>query len=280
MADEHGNVVHLHERDCSVQRRHQKVLEEAPASEISDAVRDVVTASAVDAGPRGRLRQRRHGRVPGLRRGRVLPRDEHPTPGRAPRHRARHRTRPGRPAVRRRAGRAAAVRPRTRSSYADMPSRRGCTPRIRTPASCRRPASPRWSRWPTRARVDAALESGQRVGTHYDPMLGKVIVSGTTREVARRALVTALDETAILGLTTNLGFLRDLADSDAYRDAAIDTAWLDSHPDVVRAAYAHCGLVPRRVGAGDEWGRRRDPPVRRVATAGGWPGRRQPCRSS
>jgi 3-methylcrotonyl-CoA carboxylase alpha subunit/acetyl-CoA/propionyl-CoA carboxylase biotin carboxyl carrier protein len=62
-------------------------------------------------------------------------------------------------------------------------------------------------------------------------MLGKIIVSGTTREVARRALVTALDESAILGLTTNLGFLRDLADSDAYRDAAIDTAWLDSHPD-------------------------------------------------
>ncbi|MGH3447467.1 MAG: biotin/lipoyl-containing protein, partial [Nocardioidaceae bacterium] len=85
--------------------------------------------------------------------------------------------------------------------------------------------------WPSGARVDAALESGQRVGTNYDPMLGKIIASGATREVARRALVNALDDTAILGLTTNLGFLRDLAGSDAYRDSAIDTAWLDTHPD-------------------------------------------------
>ena len=50
-------------------------------------------------------------------------------------------------------------------------------------------ARPSLVRWPARARVDAALESGQRVGTSYDPMLGKVIVSGATREAARRALV-------------------------------------------------------------------------------------------
>ncbi len=89
-------------------------------------------------------------------------------------------------------------------------------------------------RWSPRARVDAALESGQVVSTSYDPMLGKVIVHGPTREAARRALVTALDDTAIVGLTTNLGFLRGLAAADEFRDHEVDTAWLDSHPDAIR----------------------------------------------
>ena len=84
-------------------------------------------------------------------------------------------------------------------------------------------------RWPAGVRVDHALESGQVVSTSYDPMLGKVIVRGPDRESARRALVAALDDTAILGLTTNTGFLRALAASDEFRDAAIDTAWLDRH---------------------------------------------------
>jgi 3-methylcrotonyl-CoA carboxylase alpha subunit/acetyl-CoA/propionyl-CoA carboxylase biotin carboxyl carrier protein len=81
--------------------------------------------------------------------------------------------------------------------------------------------------WPTAARVDHALESGQVVSTSYDPMLGKVIVHGPDREAARIALVRALDDTAILGLTTNTGFLRELAAGAAFRDATIDTAWLD-----------------------------------------------------
>ena len=76
-------------------------------------------------------------------------------------------------------------------------------------------------------RVDHALESGQVVSTSYDPMLGKVIAHGPDREAARLALVAALDETAILGLTTNAGFLRALVASEEFRDATIDTAWLD-----------------------------------------------------
>jgi 3-methylcrotonyl-CoA carboxylase alpha subunit/acetyl-CoA/propionyl-CoA carboxylase biotin carboxyl carrier protein len=60
-------------------------------------------------------------------------------------------------------------------------------------------------------------------------MLGKVIVHGPDREAARQALVQALDGTAILGLTTNAGFLRALVASEEFRDAAIDTAWLDHH---------------------------------------------------
>jgi 3-methylcrotonyl-CoA carboxylase alpha subunit/acetyl-CoA/propionyl-CoA carboxylase biotin carboxyl carrier protein len=75
--------------------------------------------------------------------------------------------------------------------------------------------------------VDAALESGQVVSTAYDPMLGKVVVHGPDRESARRGLVTALDDTAVLGLTTNVGFLRALVAGDEFRDATIDTAWLD-----------------------------------------------------
>jgi acetyl/propionyl-CoA carboxylase alpha subunit len=58
-------------------------------------------------------------------------------------------------------------------------------------------------------------------------MLGKVIASGPDRESARQALVAALDDTAILGLTTNAGFLRVLVASDEFRDASIDTSWLD-----------------------------------------------------
>ena len=89
-------------------------------------------------------------------------------------------------------------------------------------------------RWPEGVRVDQALESGQVVSTAYDPMLGKVIAHGPDREAARQALVAALDDTAILGLTTNAGFLRTLVASDEFRDATIDTAWLDRH-DVAAA---------------------------------------------
>jgi acetyl-CoA/propionyl-CoA carboxylase, biotin carboxylase, biotin carboxyl carrier protein len=98
-------------------------------------------------------------------------------------------------------------------------------------------------RWPERARVDAALESGQDVGTSYDPMLAKLIVTGPTREAARRSMIDALDDSAIVGLTTNLGFLRRLVASEAYRDAAIDTAWLDRSPDALPHEMPDLALV-------------------------------------
>ena len=85
-------------------------------------------------------------------------------------------------------------------------------------------------------------------------MLGKVIVHGPDREAARRALVAALDDTAILGLTTNVGFLRILAASDEFRDATIDTAWLD-HADRRRAGRRPgrgCSPPGLRGGADDD----------------------------
>jgi acetyl-CoA/propionyl-CoA carboxylase, biotin carboxylase, biotin carboxyl carrier protein len=228
LADEHGNVVHLHERDCSVQRRHQKVVEESPAPTVSAAVRDLVCSSAValarevgyvnagtveflvagddafflEMNTRLQVEHPVTEAVTGLdlvalqlavAQGEPLPfkQDEVVVRGHAIEARV----------------------------YAEDPAH-GFLPQAGIADLVA---------WPSRARVDAALESGQVVGTHYDPMLGKVIVHGPSRAAARRLLVEALDETAVIGLTTNLGFLRALADSDEFATAAIDTAWLDSH---------------------------------------------------
>jgi acetyl/propionyl-CoA carboxylase alpha subunit len=89
-------------------------------------------------------------------------------------------------------------------------------------------------------------------------MLGKVIAWGTDREAARLRLVEGLERVAVLGLTTNTGFLAALAGSNEFRDATIDTAWLDHHDvpppgdEVARLLGAHA-LAPRQTGSADPW---------------------------
>jgi acetyl-CoA/propionyl-CoA carboxylase biotin carboxyl carrier protein len=238
LADAHGHVVHLFERDCSTQRRHQKVIEEAPAPTISAAVRRVLTESAVALAQE--VGYVNAGTVEFLVAGEEVfflemntrLQVEHPVTELAVRvagepldlvqlqlHVATGRPLPfGQDHVTL-DGHAIEARVYAEDAFAGFLPQAGVAELVR---------------WSPRARIDAALESGQVVGSSYDPMLGKVIVHGPTREAARRALVTALDDTAILGLTTNLGFLRGLADSDAFRDCEIDTAYLDNHPDAVR----------------------------------------------
>ena len=136
-------------------------------------------------------------------------------------------------------------------------------------------------RWPSRARVDGALESGQRVGTFYDPMLGKVIAAGTTREAARRGLVSALDDTrdprAHDATSASCGSWSTRTPSATAR---IDTGWLDAHPDEFALIDAGAGLVPGGlVGGGGAYG-----PTHASrsasATAGGWARPPPPYRSS
>ena len=97
LGDAHGNVIYLNERECSIQRRHQKVIEEAPSPFISDATRKAMGEQAVALAKAVELPERRHGGVRG-RQGPelLLPGDEHAAAGRASGDRVHHRARPGR----------------------------------------------------------------------------------------------------------------------------------------------------------------------------------------
>jgi 3-methylcrotonyl-CoA carboxylase alpha subunit/acetyl-CoA/propionyl-CoA carboxylase biotin carboxyl carrier protein len=229
MADAHGNVVHLFERDCSTQRRHQKVLEEAPAPTITPEIRELVTSSAValsrhvgyeNAGTVEFLLDSDTGEAYFLEMNTRL-QVEHPVTEAITGLdlvELQLRVAAGEPLPITQddvmvTGHAIEARVYAEDSFGGFLPQAGTTSIVR---------------WPTGVRVDHALEPEQVVSTSYDPMLGKVIAHGATREDARRALVAALDDTSILGLTTNAGFLRALAASDEFRDATIDTAWLDT----------------------------------------------------
>jgi acetyl-CoA/propionyl-CoA carboxylase, biotin carboxylase, biotin carboxyl carrier protein len=229
LADSHGNVVHLFERDCSVQRRHQKVIEEAPAPTISPALRDGLTGAAVRlARAVGYVNA---GTVEFLVSGEdfyflemnTRLQVEHPVTELVTGQDlvtlqlavAAGRRLPFGQEELRLSGHAIEARVYAEDAGSGFLPQAGRASVVR---------------WPGRARVDSALEPGGEVGTWYDPMLAKIVVHGPTREAARGALMAALDDTAILGLTTNTGFLRRLAASEQFRDAAIDTAWLDRNP--------------------------------------------------
>ena len=252
LADGYGNVVHLHERDCSTQRRHQKVLEEAPAPTISDAVRRLVTDSAValarevgytNAGTVEFLLDTETDEAYFLEMNTRL-QVEHPVTEAITGIdlvQAQLDVAAGEPLPFRQdditvTGHAIEARVYAEDSFGGFLPQAGTADLVR---------------WPTGVRVDQALASGQVVSTSYDPMLGKVIAHGPDRETARRALVEALDATGILGLTTNTGFLRALVASEEFRLATIDTAWLDTavveppSPEVPRvfAAWIQALLV-------------------------------------
>jgi acetyl-CoA/propionyl-CoA carboxylase biotin carboxyl carrier protein len=235
LGDSHGTVVHLFERDCSTQRRHQKVLEEAPAPTITPDLRDRITSAAVDlarqvgytnAGTVEFLLDNATGDFYFLEMNTRL-QVEHPVTESVVRvaggdlDLVEHQLRvaAGEPLAFSQddlslQGHAIEARVYAEDSFGGFLPQAGTTSLVR---------------WPADVRVDQALGSNQVVSTAYDPMLGKVIARGPDREAARQALVQALDDTAILGLTTNAGFLRALVAGDEFREATIDTAWLDHH---------------------------------------------------
>ncbi|GAA3694129.1 acetyl-CoA carboxylase biotin carboxylase subunit [Microlunatus aurantiacus] len=262
LADAHGRVLALHERDCSAQRRHQKVMEEAPAPGLPAGTRTAITDAAialaaavgyVNAGTVEFLLDADIGAFSLLEMNTRL-QVEHPVTeaicGDLDLVEQQLRVAAGQPLtldVGDLGPHGHAIEARV---YAEDPYG-GFLPQAGTAGLVRWPSGPG-------IRVDQALDSGQSVTTDFDPMLGKIIAVGPDRETARRRLVAALDDTAILGLTTNAGFLRELASHPRYVDASIDVAWLDRTPltrpdggDARRvAAGALAAQIGERAGAG------------------------------
>ena len=229
LRDAHGAGIHLGERDCSAQRRHQKVVEEAPAPGVGPALRADLGAAAlrlaaevgyVGAGtaefllaPDGSwyfLEMNARIQV------------EHPVTELVT----------SVDIVRRQLEIAAGGQLQLEQGdvllrghaleariYAEDPDH-GFLPTSGTVLAVR------WPRGPG-IRVDAGVDGGDVVGTRYDGLLAKLCVHGESRERALARLRAALDDVVVLGLTTNLPLLRSIAASEEFARAAIDTGWLE-----------------------------------------------------
>jgi acetyl-CoA/propionyl-CoA carboxylase biotin carboxyl carrier protein len=225
--DAHGNGVHLGERDCSIQRRHQKVLEETPSPAVDPALRRrlgdwaLALASAVGYVGAGtceflvddraepvflemNTRLQVEHPVTELVTGRDLVADQ-------------LRIAAGEPLGFEQADVTAAGHAIEVRLYAED-AEAGFLPATGRVEDLRWPSGPG-------IRVDAGVASGDEVSGQFDPMLAKVIAHGESRTEALDRLTAALDDTVVLGLTTNLRFLRWLVREPVVRDgeARIDT---------------------------------------------------------
>lgn len=233
-ADSHGNCLYLNERDCSIQRRHQKVVEEAPAPGLSPEIRKAMGQSAVRAAQA--IGYVGAGTVEFLldERGDFFFMEmntrlqvEHPVTEaitgldlvawqiRVARGEALPITQDQVPLI----GHAIEVR-----LYAEDPDQDFL------PASGRL-ALYREARSGDGRRVDSGVEEGDEVSPFYDPMLGKLIAWGENREEARQRLLTMLDETAVGGFKTNLPFLRRVVAHPSFAAAELDTGFIARHHD-------------------------------------------------
>jgi len=255
LADHHGHVVHLFERDCSVQRRHQKVIEESPSPALTPRLRArmgeaaVAAARAVDYRNAGTVEFLLEGSGDGahfyfLEMNTRL-QVEHPVTEAVTGVdlvQAQLRVAGGLPLPWRQEDlqqRGHAIECRV---YAEDPAS-GFLPQAGRILLFRTPERPG-------IRVDAGVETGSDVSVHYDPMIAKLIAYAETRDLAIARARWALSEFDVLGLATNISFLIGVLDSEPFRIGAIDTAFLDENgaafiappqlpPAAIAAAVVH-----------------------------------------
>jgi len=236
-ADSHGNAIHLFERDCSVQRRHQKVLEEAPAPGMPPAMRQAMGDAAVAAAKA--IGYVGAGTVEfiadaseGLKADRFYFMEmntrlqvEHPVTEMIT----------GQDLVEWQLRVASGEKlPLTQSElritghavearvYAENPARMflpsvGRLHRLRFPAQG------------PHLRVDTGVIEGDEVTPHYDPMIAKVIAWDATREEALRRLANAMQQIEIAGLNANTAFLGAVASHPAFQNGDVHTGFIDEH---------------------------------------------------
>ena len=277
--DSHGNCIYLFERDCSVQRRHQKVLEEAPAPGMSEARRREMGAAAVAAAkavgyvgagtvefiaeptPEGDLRfffmemntrlQVEHPVTEAIT-GLDLVEWQLRVASGEPLPLAQEQLRID--------GHAIEARICAENPDAQFLPATGTLEVYRTPASSSFDRS--------HVRVDAGVREGDAISPYYDSMIAKLIVWGRDRAEALARLDTALAQTHIVGLHTNVAFLRRVAASRSFAEADLDTALIERERSVlfnaapleveVAAAgvVAHALAAERALESVDPWSRR------------------------
>src|SRR5689334_5227400 len=248
LADNHGNVLHLGERECSLQRRHQKVIEEAPSPLLDAATRARIgeaacnTARSVDYTGAGTVEFIVSADAPDeffFMEMNTRLQVEHPVTEMVT----------GVDLVEQQIRIAAgaelgiaqddivmtghAVEARV---YAEDPAN-GFLPTGGPVLGLREPTGPG-------VRVDSGLAAGTVVGSDYDPMLSKVIAYGADRAAALHKLDRALADTAVLGLTTNTEFLRFLLADPDVAAGRLDTGLLDRRaPDFAPQALGDAELI-------------------------------------
>jgi 3-methylcrotonyl-CoA carboxylase alpha subunit len=245
-ADTHGNIVHLFERDCSLQRRHQKVIEEAPAPGLSDRLRHVLGIAAITAAHA--IGYEGAGTVEFIVDTDDIDADgdprfyfmemntrlqvEHPVTEMITGldlvewqvRVARGERLPLDQAAIKVNGHAVEARLYAEDADNDFLPSTGTLSTLVLPAG--QPG----------VRIDSGVEAGGEIGIHYDPMIGKVVAHGADRSVAIDRLVAALDACVIEGVKTNRPFLARLADHPAFRSGDVDTGFIPRHAADLAAA--------------------------------------------
>ncbi|PSC03011.1 carbamoyl-phosphate synthase subunit L [Alsobacter soli] len=242
-ADRHGNVVHLFERDCSLQRRHQKVIEEAPAPGMTAEVRSAMGRAAVEAaravgyvgaGTVEFIADGSNGLTPDgffFMEMNTRLQVEHPVTEAIT----------GLDLVELQFRVAAGERlPFSQDDlnieghavearlYAEDPEK-GFLPSTGRLWALRFPDA-------ERLRIDAGVAEGDAVTPFYDPMIAKVIAHGDTREDALERLATALGETIVAGPRSNVAFLKALCEAPEFRAGHFDTGFIDRNLEALGAA--------------------------------------------
>ncbi|WP_426416127.1 acetyl/propionyl/methylcrotonyl-CoA carboxylase subunit alpha [Aestuariirhabdus sp. LZHN29] len=230
--DQQGNAVYLFERDCSVQRRHQKVIEEAPAPGLDQALRQQMGEAAILAAQA--IAYEGAGTVEFL-----LDSDgsfyfmemntrlqvEHPVTEMITAQDLvewQLRVASGEPLPLQQhelqiQGHAFEARVYAEDPDNDFLPVTGTLSFLQPPASS------------DHVRVDSGVRQGDEVSVFYDPMIAKLVVWDEDRDRALARLTRALGEYRISGMTTNLEFLYNLANSQPFRDADLDTGFIDKH---------------------------------------------------
>ncbi|MCS6986550.1 MAG: ATP-grasp domain-containing protein [Sphingomonadaceae bacterium] len=234
--DVHGNVVHMFERDCSVQRRHQKLVEEAPAPGLSERVRQALGAAAVTAAQA--IGYCNAGTVEFLLDLDDL--DSHGDPRfffieMNPRLQVEHPVTEAITGLDLVEWQLCVARGEMLPLCQDAIEATGHAIEVRLCAEQAEagflPATGRIARlvWPDAVRVDTGVEEGSVVGLDYDSLLAKLVVHGPSRAEAIERMVAALDGTVVEGVATNRGFLARVVAHPTFRTGDVETGFLPRH---------------------------------------------------